>query len=71
MSTTDTAAPNELPAEIGQALNQLARCRSLLYEAEARSRIRTEIDELLAQGMSPADALEHLRANPPVLSPNF
>lgn len=62
---------NELPKHVQRALNHLAHARALLHEVSQRERLRREIDELLAQGMSPTEALEHLRANPPVVDPGY
>lgn len=62
---------NTLPKPVQRALNQLAHCRALMHEAQARARLRREIDELLGQGMSHADALEHLRTNPPTVDPQY
>lgn len=64
---TDT----NLPKPIKRALNQLAYSRALLHQAHQRTILRSEIDRLIASGLSPADALEQLRANPPALAPNF
>ncbi|WP_447902136.1 hypothetical protein [Pseudomonas serbica] len=60
-----------LPKPIQQALNQIAHSRALLYQAACRDKIRKEIDELLAQGLSHQEAIEALRSNPPTIDPNY
>ncbi|MCL6690593.1 hypothetical protein M8R19_17940 [Pseudomonas sp. R3.Fl] len=62
---------NELPKHVQRALNTIAHARALLHEVSQRDRLRREIDDLLSRGMSHADALEHLRANPPIVDPNY
>ncbi len=62
---------NALPKPIKKALNQLAHCRALMHEAQVRTNLQREIDDLLARGMTPAEALEHLRANPPTVDPQY
>ncbi|MNZ70881.1 hypothetical protein D3C78_892320 [compost metagenome] len=61
----------ELSKPLLRALNTIAHARALQYEVTQRYLVRKEIDELLARGMSPAEALEHLRSNPPVLDPGY
>lgn len=60
-----------LPKPIQRALNQIAHSRALLHQAEERSRLSREIDALLASGLTPAEALEQLRANPPFVDPQY
>jgi len=71
MNTTKKPAQQEIPAPLGQALNQVARCRAILYEAEARTRIRTEIDELLAQGLTSEEVLRRIREHALVPDPQY
>ena len=62
----------ELPKPIQRALNQIAHSRALLHQVEERMRLSREIEALLAQGLTPAEALAagpmpafaHLGANP-------
>jgi hypothetical protein len=63
--------PEPLPKPIQQALNQIAHSRALLYQAACRDKIRKEIDELLASGMSHQEAIEALRTNPPTIDPTY
>jgi len=63
-----TSAP---PRPIQQGINRLAHCRALMYEIQARLRIREEIRGLVSSGMSHGDALEYLYENPPILDPNY
>ncbi|HUE91490.1 hypothetical protein [Pseudomonas sp.] len=60
-----------LPKPIKQALNQLAHSRAQLHQAYQRELLSMEIDRLIAAGLSPEQALEQLRTNPPILVPNF
>ncbi|WP_171434075.1 hypothetical protein [Pseudomonas aeruginosa] len=62
---------NELPKRVQRALNTIAHARGLLHEVSQRDRLRREIDDLLASGMSHTDALEHLRTNPPIVDPKY
>ncbi|MFO2466120.1 hypothetical protein OOJ96_22405 [Pseudomonas sp. 15FMM2] len=63
--------PEPLPKSIQQALNQIAHSRALLYQAACRDKIRKEIDELLARGISHQEAIEALRTNPPTIDPAY
>jgi hypothetical protein len=63
--------PKALPKTIQQALNQIAHSRALLFQASCRERIRQEIDEMLAKGMTHQQAIDSLRANPPTLDPQY
>jgi len=60
-----------LPKPIQRALNQIAHSRALLHQAEERSRLSREIDTLLASGLTPAEALERLRKDPPFVDPRY
>jgi hypothetical protein len=63
--------PKPLPKTIQQALNQIAHSRALLFQASCRERIRHEIDEMLAKGMTHQQAIDALRANPPTVDPQY
>lgn len=60
-----------LPKPIQRALNQIAHSRALLRQAEERVRLSREIDALLAQGLTPAEALDRLRTDPPFVDPQY
>lgn len=61
----------ELPKPIQRALNQIAHSRALLHQVEERMRLSREIEALLAQGLTPAEVLERLRADPPFTDPQY
>lgn len=60
-----------LPKPIQRALNQIAHSRALLHQMEERMRLSREIDRLLAEGLTPAEALEKLRTDPPFVDPRY
>lgn len=60
-----------LPKPIRQALNQIAHSRAMLHQMEERMRMSREIDALLAEGLTPAEALERLRNDPPFVDPDY
>ena len=60
-----------LPKPIQRALNQIAHSRALVRQVEERMRLSREIDALLAEGLTPAEALERLRTNPPFGDPQY
>lgn len=61
----------KIPKPVQRAINQLAHSRAQLHQAYQRELLRQEIDQLIASGLSPEQALERLRTNPPVVAPNF
>lgn len=61
----------ELPKPIQRALNQIAHSRALLRQCEERMRLSREIEALLAEGLTPSEALERLRTNPPFVDPQY
>jgi len=60
-----------LPKPIQRALNQIAHSRALLHQVGERARLSREIDALLASGLTPTEALEQLRSNPPFVDPQY
>ncbi|MBA6101707.1 hypothetical protein [Pseudomonas monteilii] len=60
-----------LPKPVQRALNQIAHTRALLRQIEERERLGKEIDQLLASGMSAAEALEQIRTAPPYKAPDY
>lgn len=60
-----------LPKPIQRALNQIAYSRALAHQMEERMILGKEIDALLAKGLTPSEALEQLRTNPPFVDPRY
>lgn len=65
------ANAEHLPKPIRRALNQIAHCRALMHQSRERLRLASEIDRLLAEGLTAEEALEHLRNNPPITDPGY
>ncbi|WP_175651024.1 hypothetical protein [Pseudomonas sp. Marseille-P9899] len=60
-----------LPKPIQRALNQIAHSRALLRQMQEREQLSREIDRLLAEGKTPAEALEAIRSAPPFTPPDY
>ncbi|MGG5291338.1 hypothetical protein [Pseudomonas shirazensis] len=60
-----------LPKPVQRALNQIAHTRALLRQIEERERLSKEVDRLLANGLSAAEALEQIRSAPPYSAPDY